>query len=97
MTGPRKNRSKARSRVYCSSIGGVIAPETAWRLRIVARELGLTIDKACLFCVNSFAVEHEIDLSEIPDKEPDWIISQPRVDPPARDHRSELDVEGTAD
>lgn len=92
MTGPRKNRTRARSRVMASSIGGVIAPETAWRLRIIARELGLTLDKAALYCVNQFAVEHGIDLSEIPDKEPDWIISQPRVDPPARDHRSELDV-----
>ena len=92
MTGPRKNRTQVRRRVMCSSIGGVIAPETAWRLRIIARELGLTLDKAALYCVNQFATQHGIDLSEIPDKEPDWILSQPRADPPARDHRSELDV-----
>ncbi len=80
---------RKRTRVMSAGIGGVIHPETAWRLRIIARELGLTIDRACLYCVNSYAVENQISLDEIPDKDPDWILT--RVEHPPRDHRSELD------
>ena len=80
---------RKRTRVMSAGIGGVIQPETAWRLRIIARELGLTIDRAALYSVNHFAVENGISLDEIPDKQPDWILS--RVEHPSREHRSELD------
>ena len=80
---------RKRRRVMSAGIGGVIHPETAWRLRIVARELGLTIDKAALYCCNHFAIENGISFEEIPDREPDWLLT--RVEPPARDHRSELE------
>ena len=72
-----------------AGIGGVIHPETAWRLRIVARDLGLTIDKAALYCCNHFANENGISFDEIPDREPDWLLS--RIQSPAQEHRSELD------
>ena len=80
---------RKRKRVMSAGIGGVIQPETAWRLRIVARDLGLTLNQACLYCVNSFAKDQEISFEEIPEKSPDWILS--RIDPPSRDHHSELD------
>ncbi len=80
---------RKRTRVMSAGIGGVIQPETAWRLRIIARELGLTIDRAALYSVNHFAIENGISFEEIPDKQPDWILS--RVEHPAQDHRSELD------
>ncbi len=80
---------RKRKRVMGAGIGGVIQPETAWRLRIIARDLGLTLNQAALYCVNHFAIENEISFEEIPDKSPDWILS--RIEHPPRNHRSELD------
>ncbi len=80
---------RKRKRVMGAGIGGVIQPETAWRLRIVARDLGLTLNQACLYCVNHYGRDNGISFEEIPDKDPDWILS--RIEHPPRDHRSELD------
>ena len=80
---------RKRRRVMSAGIGGIIHPETAWRLRIIARETELTLDRACLFAVNHFAEENGISFEEIPQREPDWILS--RVEHPPQEHQSELD------
>jgi len=80
---------RQRRRVMSAGIGGVIAPETAWRLRIIARELGLTLDRSALYAVNTFAEQNGISFDEIPEKQPDWILS--RIEESPRAHESELD------
>ena len=71
-----------------ASIGGVIYPETAWKLRILARELGLTLDKTAELACNQLGQTLDISFEEIPNAQPNWILS--RVEGSAREDWKEL-------
>ena len=75
MAEQRKQR-RARPRVMAASIGGVIYPGTAWKIRILARELGLTLDKTAELACNHLGLELGISFEEIPNPEPLWIMSR---------------------
>ena len=70
---PSQPRSSSR-RIMSSSIGGLIESQTSWKLRIIARELGVTITKAAELSANHFAAEHGISFEEIPQLGPLWLI-----------------------
>jgi len=75
-------------RVMASSIGGLIDPNTSWKLRILARELGVTISKAAEYAANQAGQSLGISFDEIPTKEPTWLVS--RVEGSARQDWKEL-------
>ena len=58
-----------------ASIGGVIQPEVAWKLRILARELNVTINTAAELAANHLSKELGISFEEIPNPRPMWMIS----------------------
>ena len=65
-----------------ASIGGVIYPRTAWKLRILARELGMGLDKTAELAFNQMGQTLGVSFEEIPNAEPNWILS--RVEGDAR-------------
>ena len=71
-----------------ASIGGVIYPGTAWKLRILARELGLGLDKTAELAFNQMGQELGISFEEIPNAQPTWILS--KVEGAAREDWKEL-------
>ena len=87
MAEQRKQR-RARPRVMAAGIGGVIYPGTAWKLRILARELGMTLDKTAELAFNQMGQTLDISFEEIPNAEPTWILS--KVEGPAREDWKEL-------
>lgn len=79
-------------RVMASSIGGLIDNQTSWKLRILARELGVSISKAAEFAANHAGKELGISFEEIPDAKPTWMVT--RIEPGFRGPQI---IEGTSE
>lgn len=63
-----------------ASIGGVIQPDAAWKLRIIARELNVTINTAAELAANHLSEELDISFDEMPNPRPKWLL-QVKKDP----------------
>ncbi len=73
---PNRRSRSSKKRVMSASIGGVIQPHAAWKLRILARELDMTINNAAELAANHLGHELGISFEEIPEPRPTWMVSR---------------------